>query len=143
MFSVSRMSSRVPLTTTALVRSSAVTVMRELNSVEALPPSGEAVVVAGLALAGWGCATLLARAEDWPAFCAAVDWPLMIVVSLKYVTVSYGGDNGYGDLYFAGCDGAATDVTVSNSSTWGIYRDSASPTLTRVTYTDNASGELY
>ncbi|OQB92860.1 MAG: hypothetical protein BWX86_01750 [Verrucomicrobia bacterium ADurb.Bin122] len=78
-----RMSSRVPLTTTALVRSSAVTVMRELNSVEALPPSGEAVVVAGLAfaLAGWGCVTLPARAEDWPAFWAAVDWPLMMVVS--------------------------------------------------------------
>jgi hypothetical protein len=57
--------------------------------------------------------------------------------------VSYGGGNGYGNLYFWNADGAVTDSTVSWSSTWGIYRSSANPTLTNIVYSDNDSGDLY
>ncbi len=64
-------------------------------------------------------------------------------VLLSYVTVSYGGGNGYGNLYFDECDGTVSNATISYSSAWGIYRASASPTLTSITYTSNASGTVY
>jgi len=64
-------------------------------------------------------------------------------VSMSYVTVAWGGANGYGDLLFDTCDGSVSNSTISGSSTWGIYRLSASPTLTNITYSGNALGTLY
>ena len=64
-------------------------------------------------------------------------------VKLTYVTVSYGGANGLGNVVFDQCDGTMTKSTVSASDAWGIYRLSATPTLTDITYSDNASGTLY
>ena len=64
-------------------------------------------------------------------------------VKLSYVTVSYGGANGLGNVVFDQCDGTMTKSTVSASDAWGIYRLSATPTLTDITYSDNASGTLY
>ena len=57
--------------------------------------------------------------------------------------ISYGGGNGYGNLYFYYADGAVTDSTVSWSSSWGIYRNNGNPTLTNIVYSDNDSGDLY
>ena len=64
-------------------------------------------------------------------------------VKLTYVTVSYGGANGLGNVVFDQCDGTMTKSTVSGSDAYGIYRIDASPTLTDITYADNAAGTLY
>ena len=58
---------------------------------------------------------------------------------------SYGGTNTKGNLYFYYTPAGATvdNCTVSYSSTYGIYRQSATPTLTNITYTSNTSGTLY
>ncbi len=57
--------------------------------------------------------------------------------------ISYGGGNGTGNLHFYYADGTVTDSTVSWSSSWGIYRQSANPTLNGVLYYNNTSGDLY
>jgi len=65
------------------------------------------------------------------------------VVDLQYVTVRYGGGNGHGAVLFSGCDGTITDSAVEYSSSWGIYRQGASPTVANITYAGNTSGDLY
>ena len=63
---------------------------------------------------------------------------------LENITVEYAGDNGYGNLFWYGCYGSISDSLVQHSSTWGIYRSSGTtPTITDVTYSDCASGDLY
>ncbi len=64
-------------------------------------------------------------------------------VSMSYVDIAYGGGNGYANLLFVECDGTVSNATIRSSSAWGIYRDGASPTISSVTYSDNASGTLY
>ena len=68
---------------------------------------------------------------------------------LEWVTVSYGGGNGLGNLVFDSSSGTAAWVGAAESSysaAWGIYRTSTStttPSLGTIRYTSNTSGNLY
>jgi len=61
---------------------------------------------------------------------------------LDNVVVEYGGDNGYGNIYSYYCAGSITDSTVSGSSNCGIYVTGTAPTVSGISYADNASGDL-
>ena len=81
-------------------------------------------------------------AGDWNGLtlsssCVAAD------TTLEHVEISYGGDNSYGNIYLYSCDATISDTATTDASTWGIYRRSASPTLSSITYSNNASGDLY
>jgi len=81
-------------------------------------------------------------AGDWEgitmgSYCDASD------VVLDDVTVEYGGDNGYGNIYLYSCDATISDSAITDSASWGIYRSSSSPTLSDINYSNNASGDLY
>lgn len=63
--------------------------------------------------------------------------------TLDNVIVEYGGSNGLGSIVWSNCSESISNSTVSHSSSWGIYReDGALPTITNVTYFNNASGDL-
>ena len=64
-------------------------------------------------------------------------------VDLDGVTVEYGGANGYGNIRWYYCDGSIDNSTLSDSSSYGQYRQGASPTIGTITYSNNASGDLY
>jgi parallel beta-helix repeat protein len=81
-------------------------------------------------------------AGDWDGirlgnYCDATD------TVISNAVVSYGGGNGYGNIYNYGSSGVIEDSTITDSSTWGIYVRSGSPTISGITYSDNASGDLY
>ena len=81
-------------------------------------------------------------AGDWDgimlgSYCTDAD------TSIQYATIEYGGDNGYGDVYLYACDASIDDATVTDSSSWGIYVRSSSPTIGSISYSGNASGDLY
>ena len=59
------------------------------------------------------------------------------------VTVEYGGDNGYGNIWWYYCDGSIDSSTLSDSAAYGMYRSAASPSVSNITYSNNASGDLY
>ncbi|MFZ5482309.1 MAG: MopE-related protein [Myxococcota bacterium] len=65
--------------------------------------------------------------------------------TLQHVEVSYGGDNGSGNVlvYANSTRVTIADAEIAYSSTWGIYRYAASPTVSGITYTGNTSGEIY
>ncbi|MFZ5482310.1 MAG: MopE-related protein [Myxococcota bacterium] len=65
--------------------------------------------------------------------------------TFDYTSISYGGANGVGNLYFYYCNAATTvsNSSISYSSRYGIYRYGCSPSITGVTYTSNSSGNLY
>jgi len=81
---------------------------------------------------------------------AAGDWSGLIVgqycddatTTFEHVTIEYGGDNGYANLWWYYCEGSIADSDTTNSSTWGMYRTGADPSITDVSYDDNASGDL-
>ncbi len=58
-------------------------------------------------------------------------------------TVEYGGANGYGLLWIDGCDATIHDSTMRHSSSYGIYVASGNPVIYNITYSDNASGDIY
>ncbi|MBN2798176.1 MAG: right-handed parallel beta-helix repeat-containing protein [Deltaproteobacteria bacterium] len=61
---------------------------------------------------------------------------------MEHAVVEYGGGNGRGNVYFDSCSATLRDSTVAWSSNWGVYRSSANPTLSNITYLDNALGDL-
>ena len=65
--------------------------------------------------------------------------------SLTGLTVEYGGNNGVGNVhfYFSNAATGIYDSTITDSSHWGIYRQSATPTISNITYADNNDGDLY
>ena len=60
-----------------------------------------------------------------------------------YTEVAFGGANGYGNLYWYHCDGSASNSTIRNSSTWGTYCNTSSPTLTSLAFSANTSGDSF
>ena len=63
---------------------------------------------------------------------------------LRNVIVEYGGSNANGNVTFVNCDGTLADAQIKHSSSWGVYAAApANPTLGTITYTSNASGDLY
>jgi len=64
-------------------------------------------------------------------------------VDLDGVTVEYGGDNGYGNIRWYYCEGSIDNAALTDSSSYGMYRQAASPTIGTVSYSNNASGDLY
>ncbi len=64
-------------------------------------------------------------------------------VALDGVTVEYGGDNGYGNIRWYYCEGSIDNAAITDSSSYGMYRQAASPTIGTVSYSNNASGDLY
>jgi len=62
--------------------------------------------------------------------------------SIEWSTIEYGGDNGYGNIWWYYCDGAISDSELADSSAYGMYMSGgASPTTSNLTYTSNASGD--
>ncbi|GEM_PF-2076295 len=61
---------------------------------------------------------------------------------LDHVTVSHAGAS-LGNVELDSCDLTLSNATIAASASWGIYRSSSSPVLTAITYSDNASGDLY
>lgn len=59
--------------------------------------------------------------------------------------VEYGGASASfpGAVYFNQCNGAITDSTVRDSARYGIYRASATPLISNITYANNALGDLF
>ncbi|MFZ5478434.1 MAG: MopE-related protein [Myxococcota bacterium] len=58
--------------------------------------------------------------------------------------VSYGGGNGYGNVWFYYTSAPSiADSGVSWSSRYGIYRSACSPSVSGITYTGNTSGTIY
>ena len=81
-------------------------------------------------------------AGDWDgitlgSYCTDAD------TSIQHATIEYGGDNGYGNIQVYACNASIDDATVTDSSSWGIYVRSGSPTIGTVSYSGNASGDLY
>ena len=64
-------------------------------------------------------------------------------VFLQYLTVEYGGANGLGNVYWLYCDGTIWDASITDSSTWGMYRNGSAPDIVNVTYSNNAAGDLF
>jgi hypothetical protein len=68
---------------------------------------------------------------------------------LDAVEVSYGGGNGQGNLVFdttASAGAWVGSATISHSAAWGVYRSGSGttlPTLSTITYSSNASGNLF
>jgi len=62
--------------------------------------------------------------------------------SIEHAEIAYGGANGYGEIYLYSCDATVTDSTVRDSSSWGIFVRSSSPSISGVSYSGNASGDL-
>ncbi len=61
---------------------------------------------------------------------------------IDHAVIEFGGANGNGNVVFNACDGTITDSTIRDSSSYGVYlTGGASPTLTNVTYSNNASGD--
>ncbi|MCB9678130.1 MAG: hypothetical protein H6737_23720 [Alphaproteobacteria bacterium] len=56
--------------------------------------------------------------------------------------VSFGGANGFGNIRIDGCDARVESTFVSQSSTFGIHVNAASPVLLSNTFASNASGDL-
>ena len=63
--------------------------------------------------------------------------------TFDYVEVAFGGGNGYGNLFWYHCDGSASNSTIRNSSTYGIYCDTSSPTFSNLTFSANTSGDSF
>ncbi len=62
--------------------------------------------------------------------------------SIEHAEIAYGGANGYGNVYMYSCDATIADSTVRDSSAWGIYAWSSSPSVSGITYSGNASGDI-
>ena len=81
------------------------------------------------------------QAGDWDGVTL---WNQCLDVQITGLSVEYGGGGGYGNLRFFGTDGSVSGGGSYWSAAWGIYRDSgANPTITGVSYANNASGDLY
>jgi parallel beta-helix repeat protein len=81
-------------------------------------------------------------AGDWEgiqlgSYCTDAD------TSIQHATIEYGGDNGYGNVYVYACNADIDNSTVTDSSSWGIYVRSGTPTIGTISYSGNASGDLY
>ena len=81
-------------------------------------------------------------AGDWDGitigyYCEEAD------TSIDYTTVGYGGANSKGNVYWYYCEGSMSNSTVHDSSHYGIYRYGASPTISSISYSGNAVGDLY
>ncbi|MCA9570781.1 MAG: right-handed parallel beta-helix repeat-containing protein, partial [Myxococcales bacterium] len=63
--------------------------------------------------------------------------------SITNSVVSYGGGNGFGNLYLNGCDATVTGNTIFHSSTYGIYVNGASPVVSGNSFANNASGDTF
>jgi hypothetical protein len=63
--------------------------------------------------------------------------------NIEQAWIEYGGDNGYGNIYSYYCSGSITDSEVTDSSNWGIYVVGTAPSISGVSYSGNASGDLY
>ena len=71
-------------------------------------------------------------------------WNQCVTVQLTGLNVAYGGGDGYGNLRFFATDGTVTGGDSSWSAAWGVHRSSgANPVITALTYSNNASGDLY
>ena len=87
-------------------------------------------------------------AESSPA---AGDWDGLVFgyycqdndVDLDGITVEYGGDNGYGNIWWYYCDGTIDNATITDSDAYGMYRSAATPSIGTVSYSNNSSGDLY
>ncbi len=105
----------------------------------------------GLVVQGTSSGVLFTSDAPTPA---AGDWVGVVLgyyddaMALTGATIEYGGAPGGGaagdaNLVFYYADGTVTDCTIQHSAGWGIYRQNSTPTLTNVTYTDNALGDLF
>jgi len=61
---------------------------------------------------------------------------------LDHVTVGYAGSS-LGNVELDSCDMSISNSTIEWSASWGIYRGTASPQLTDITYRNNNTGDLY
>lgn len=101
---------------------------------------------AGLVVSGTVGGVLSTSSADAPA---PGDWEGLTIdnytspATLVGLTVEYGGDNGYGNIYWRNAGGSITDSALEMSSACGLYRDNSNPTITGVTYSGNLGGTLY
>jgi hypothetical protein len=66
------------------------------------------------------------------------------LATFAHVTVTRGGSNGNGALWFEGCDGSVSRSTIQDSPSWGVYRGpGVTLDLTEVSYANNALGDLF
>lgn len=56
--------------------------------------------------------------------------------------IEYGGGNGWGNLWSYTCEASVTDTTLRGSSAYGLYRHFTTMTLTNITYSGDALGDL-
>lgn len=80
-------------------------------------------------------------AGDWSGltFGPYVDSATTVIDSTE---ISYGGGNGYGNVCVQAGTFTISNATISNSATYGLYLEStASPSVSSVTYSSNASGD--
>jgi hypothetical protein len=66
-------------------------------------------------------------------------------VDIAGLTLSYGGAQTYGPgtagaIWWIDCNGTLRDSTITDSTTWGLFRIRATPTVSNVTYRNNALG---
>ena len=60
------------------------------------------------------------------------------------MTVEYGGRTAKGNIFCEGSSPTITNAVIRHSSAYGIYRaDGAAPTLSGLTYDNNASGDVF
>ncbi len=64
---------------------------------------------------------------------------------LDDVLVEYGGGSASypGNVYTSGCGATITDSTIRDSARYGIYTIGTDPTISNITYANNASGDYY
>ena len=120
------------------------------------PGAGITVAASGMAyLQVVGTPSDPVRITSSAAVPAAGDW-LGITIGaqdqasyLNNFVLEYGGGNGLGNLVFDSTSGWGASVdtgTVRHSAAWGIYRASTgttTPTISSMTYTANASGDVF
>lgn len=63
-------------------------------------------------------------------------------VQVAHTRILYGGSSDWGGVWWSDCDGAITDSHVAHSSSWGMFRLRSNPLIERVTYENNADGDL-
>ena len=59
------------------------------------------------------------------------------------VVVEYGGQNGFGSFYLFQCDASISNSTVTDSSTYGVYRTGTTVIPVGMTYANNTLGDLF
>ncbi len=97
---------------------------------------------------GWSSGVTFTSALDAPQpgdWEGVTFWGDTQGIQLEGLTVEYGGANGFGNLRFfqTSTIGSVNGCAMNLSSTYGIHRNFADPSITSTTYTGNVLGDLH